>query len=101
MSTPDMAAWRALTDIKARNLHLNIPNTCYRFEYITSVLFLIKVGKLFSVFSETDTETTPCITVTPPPSEAWQWSAQRKININNNNGDNSKLSPHNIHDVQL
>jgi len=78
MSSPDMAAWRALTDLKTRNLHLNIPNTCY---------------------SETDTETTPCITVTPPPSETWQWSVQRKTN--NNNGDNGKLSPLNIHDVQL
>ena len=39
MSSPDMAAWRALTDLKVRNLHLNIPNTCYRYKITTKLHF--------------------------------------------------------------
>ena len=43
MSSPDMAAWRTLTDLKARNLHLNIPNNCYRYK-IKSILILITMS---------------------------------------------------------
>ena len=75
MSSPYMAAWRALTHLKTRQLHLKQPQlSC----------------------SETETETAPCILVTPPPSQTGDkiviWSARR----NNNN-----LSPLQYRDVQL
>ena len=80
MNTPDMAAWRAMTDLKARHLHLNIPLASY---------------------SETDTETTPCITVTPPPSEAWPGVTYGNGHGSSASGDTRKLSPNDIHDVHL
>ena len=75
MRTPDMAAWRALTDLKTRQLQLKQP-------------------QLSS--SQTESETAPCILVTPPVSETGEqalvWSARR----NNNN-----LSPLQYRDVHL
>ena len=77
MSSPDMAAWRALTDLKTRQLHLKQP-------------------QLSCSASETETETAPCILVTPPPCQTGDmtviWSARR----NNNN-----LSPLQYRDVHL
>ena len=74
MRTPDMAAWRTLTQLKQRQLSLN-NNTRS---------------------SSPDTEAAPCITVTPPPRDTppaftlgGGWG-----------GDARKLSPL-LYDVQL
>ena len=85
MDTPDMAAWRALTEMRARNAHLT---------------------RALVSNSETDSELAPCITVTPPPSEAWQWplpgAPVSHATVSPvpalSPGDHSKLSPY---DVQL
>ena len=77
MNTPDMAAWRAITDRKVKRIkNLNLK--------MTSV----------SSVSDTDTELTPCILVTPPPTD---------ISISSPTSPHCqhKLSPFDIHDVQL
>ena len=75
MRTPDMAAWRALTDLKTRQLQLKQPQlSC----------------------SQTESETAPCILVTPPVSEAGDTSMVWSVRRNNNN-----LSPLQYRDVHL
>ena len=76
MRTPDMAAWRALTDLKSRQLQLKSPPQLS--------------------LSQTETETAPCILVTPPCiTEANQevvWASR---------GNNNNLSPLQYRDVHL
>ena len=75
MSSPDMAAWRALTDLKTRQLHMKQPQ--------------------FSCSSETETETAPCILVTPPSSQTGNNTVSYRVTCNNN------LSPLQYRDVHL
>ena len=72
MRTPDMAAWRTLTQLKQRQLSLN-NNTRS---------------------SSPDTEAAPCITVTPPPRDT------PPAFTLGGGGDARKLSPL-LYDVQL
>ena len=76
MSSPDMSAWRALTDLKTRQLQLKQPQ--------------------FSS-SETETETAPCILVTPPSWSSSQTGAKTISARRNNNS----LSPLQYRDVHL
>ena len=75
MRTPDMAAWRTLTQLKQRQLSLN-NNTR----------------------SSPDTEAAPCITVTPPPRDTPP--AFTLGGGGCGGGDTRKLSPL-LYDVQL
>ena len=77
MSSPDMAAWRALTDLKTRQLQLKQPQ--------------------LSCSSETETETAPCILVTPPSSQTGNNTVIWSVSRNNNNN----LSPLQYRDVHL
>ena len=74
MRTPDMAAWRTLTQLKQRQLSLN-NNTRS---------------------SGPDTEAAPCITVTPPPRD----TPPAFTLGGGGGGDSRKLSPL-LYDVQL